>query len=130
MSSPGQQQRERKLQAAAAPRPRGSCSAEVVTNSMRCLRQKGSSFLRTHASKHGITNASRKLTGQVLQELTMHYTQVIRLPSFYYLSLLFLNVVEKNEKILYTSFILFSYTFIYFRCMVSRCTWTTLRALP
>ncbi len=52
------------------------CQAEVVSTSLKALRGKGSSFLRTHASKHGITNASRKLTGQVLNELTEHYTRV------------------------------------------------------
>lgn len=55
---------------------KGACAGEVVTSSARALRQKGSSFLRTHASKHGITNASRKLTGEVLRELTEHYTNV------------------------------------------------------
>lgn len=52
------------------------CSAQVVTLSVKELRMKGSSFLRTHASKHGITNASRKLTSQVIQELIKHYTLV------------------------------------------------------
>ena len=52
------------------------CSAEVVTTSTKALRLKGSSFLRSHASKHGITNASRKLTAQVLEELTEHYAAV------------------------------------------------------
>ena len=36
---------------------------------------KGSAFLRTHASKHGITNASRKLTAAVITELTQHYVE-------------------------------------------------------
>jgi len=40
----------------------GPCLAEVAADSTRSLRQKGSSFLRTHASKHGITNASRKVS--------------------------------------------------------------------
>jgi len=35
------------------------CVTPVVTLSMKELRSKGSSFLRTHASKHGIPNASR-----------------------------------------------------------------------
>ena len=35
------------------------CSASIATLSMKELRLKGSSFLRTHASKHGIPNASR-----------------------------------------------------------------------
>ena len=35
------------------------CTGEVVTQSMRELRLKGSSFLRSHASKHRIPNASR-----------------------------------------------------------------------
>lgn len=39
--------------------PGETCSGEIVTQSMRELRLKGSSFLRTHASKHGIPNASR-----------------------------------------------------------------------
>ncbi len=55
-----------------------ACPAEVVSSSIKFLRQKGSSFLRTHASKHGITNASRKLTSQVLAELTQHYIQTHR----------------------------------------------------
>ncbi|XP_040578554.1 uncharacterized protein [Lepeophtheirus salmonis] len=50
-----------------------TCYAEVATASLSQLRQKGSSFLRAHASRHGITNASRKLTSQVLTELTRHY---------------------------------------------------------
>ncbi len=70
------QQRQQQQQQQQQQRPRGSCHADIVTNSMKSLRQKGSSFLRTHASKHGITNASRKLTSQVLQELTMHYINV------------------------------------------------------
>jgi hypothetical protein len=35
------------------------CVAAIATLSMKELRLKGSSFLRTHASKHGIPNASR-----------------------------------------------------------------------
>lgn len=35
------------------------CVTPIVTMSMKELRNKGSSFLRTHASKHGIPNASR-----------------------------------------------------------------------
>lgn len=54
------------------------CVAEVATDSTKELRQKGSSFLRTHASKHGIPNASRKLTSQVLTELAQHYSVVHR----------------------------------------------------
>ncbi len=70
-----QQQQQQQVLPQPAPQPQRprSCRAEVVTNSMKCLRQKGSSFLRSHASKHGITNASRKLTTQVLSELTLHY---------------------------------------------------------
>lgn len=49
------------------------CLAPVVTSSLKDLRMKGSAFLRTHASKHGITNASRKLTAAVITELTQHY---------------------------------------------------------
>ena len=48
-----------------------TCSGEVVTQSMRELRLKGSSFLRTHASKHGIPNASRQAitSPDLLQQL-------------------------------------------------------------
>ena len=35
------------------------CNAPIASMSMKELRLKGSSFLRTHASKHGIPNASR-----------------------------------------------------------------------
>ena len=51
------------------------CLAPVVTSSLKELRMKGSAFLRTHASKHGITNASRKLTAAVITELTQHYIE-------------------------------------------------------
>ena len=51
------------------------CLAPVVTSSLKELRIKGSAFLRTHASKHGITNASRKLTAAVITELTQHYVE-------------------------------------------------------
>ncbi len=54
----------------------GQCNAQIVTSSLRELRMKGSAFLRTHASKHGITNASRKLTAVVIDELTQHYADV------------------------------------------------------
>ena len=53
-----------------------NCQAEVVTTSIKELRLKGSAFLRTHASKHGITNASRKLTTAVITDLTRHYVTV------------------------------------------------------
>lgn len=52
------------------------CVAAVVSTSMKELRLKGTNFLRTHASKHGIPNASRKLTNQVTIELADHYEQV------------------------------------------------------
>ena len=55
------------------------CSAPIACVSMKDLRLKGSSFLRNHASKHGIPNASRKLTSQVLRELRDHYTRVHRI---------------------------------------------------
>lgn len=54
--------------------PVAQCKAEIVSDSVKELRTKGSSFLRSHASKHGITNASRKLTSVVVQELVQHYT--------------------------------------------------------
>ena len=52
---------------------KGECSAEIVTTSVRELREKGSSFLRSHASKHSITNASRKKTSVVVEEIVAHY---------------------------------------------------------
>lgn len=60
-----------------APTPSSNtpCSGEIVTSSVKELRTKGSSFLRTHASKHGITNASRKLTAAVVKELVQHYVE-------------------------------------------------------
>ncbi len=55
------------------------CSSSIETVSMKDLRLRGSSFLRSHASKHGIPNASRKLTSKVLEELRAHYIQVHRI---------------------------------------------------
>ena len=49
------------------------CQAPVASASTKELRLKGSSFLRRHASRHGIANASRKLTAQVIRELSQHY---------------------------------------------------------
>ena len=49
------------------------CQAPVASSSTKELRLKGSSFLRRHASRHGIANASRKLTAQVIRELSQHY---------------------------------------------------------
>ena len=45
----------------------------MASASTKELRLKGSSFLRRHASRHGIANASRKLTAQVIRELSQHY---------------------------------------------------------
>ena len=53
-----------------------SCLAPVMCKTMGEMRARGSSFLRQHASKHGITNASRKLTKVVLEEIATHYFKV------------------------------------------------------
>ena len=35
------------------------CTAQIASSSMKELRLKGSAYIRSHASKHGISNASR-----------------------------------------------------------------------
>ena len=52
--------------------------APVASSSMKELRLKGSAFIRSHASKHGISNASRKLMSEVLLRVKDHYAHVHR----------------------------------------------------
>ena len=48
----------------------------IATLSIRDLRLRGSSFIRSHASKHGLPNASRKLMKEVIELLKSHYAVV------------------------------------------------------
>jgi len=52
------------------------CAVPVATLSARDLRLRGSSFIRSHASKHGLPNASRKLMKEVIELLKSHYAVV------------------------------------------------------
>jgi hypothetical protein len=52
------------------------CSVPIATLSIRDLRLRGSSFIRSHASKHGLPNASRKLMKEVIELLKTHYAVV------------------------------------------------------
>ena len=48
----------------------------IATLSISDLRLRGSSFIRSHASKHGLPNASRKLMKEVIELLKSHYAVV------------------------------------------------------
>ena len=52
------------------------CAVPIATLSIRDLRLRGSSFIRSHASKHGLPNASRKLMKEVIELLKSHYAVV------------------------------------------------------
>merc|ERR1712083_123568 len=52
------------------------CAVPIATLSIRDLRLRGSSFIRSHASKHGLPNASRKLMKEVIELLRSHYAVV------------------------------------------------------
>ena len=52
------------------------CHAELAAKSELELRRKGTNFLRHHATKHGIINASRKRLDTVVRELSNHYLSV------------------------------------------------------
>merc|ERR1739846_27661 len=52
------------------------CAVPIATLSVRDLRLRGSSFIRSHASKHGLPNASRKLMKEVIELLRSHYAVV------------------------------------------------------
>jgi len=52
------------------------CLVPIATLSSKELRLRGSSFIRTHASKHGLPNASRKLMKEVIALLKVHYQEV------------------------------------------------------
>lgn len=52
------------------------CVVPIATLSIRELRLRGSSFIRSHASKHGLPNASRKLMKEVIELLKTHYAVV------------------------------------------------------
>lgn len=52
------------------------CAVPIATLSIRELRLRGSSFIRSHASKHGLPNASRKLMKEVIELLKTHYAVV------------------------------------------------------
>ena len=48
------------------------CNVPIATLSIRDLRLRGYSFLRSHASKHGLPNASRKQMKEVIELLKSH----------------------------------------------------------
>ena len=52
------------------------CYFPIATLSVRDLRLRGTSFIRSHASKHGLTNASRKQMKEVIELLKSHYEVV------------------------------------------------------
>ena len=52
------------------------CAVPIATLSIRDLRLRGYSFLRSHASKHGLPNASRKQMREVIELLKSHYEVV------------------------------------------------------
>ena len=52
------------------------CNTPIATLSIRDLRLGGTSFIRSHASKHGLPNASRKQMKDVIGLLKSHYEAV------------------------------------------------------
>jgi hypothetical protein len=52
------------------------CYVPIATLSIKDLRLRGTSFIRSHASKHGLPNASRKQMKDVIELLKSHYEVV------------------------------------------------------
>ena len=52
------------------------CYFPIATLSIKDLRLRGYSFIRSHASKHGLPNASRKQMKEVIELLKSHYEVV------------------------------------------------------